>query len=113
MYGGAAFVEFSHALLSAIFILSSIPVIHPFPKAMMQIYTTDKTSPRAFGWLWFMRLVGIIFTLIVLGIAAGDIADFHNASCSAPSKLSFNLAVVRWPQDFVIPPPELKLTPMI
>jgi len=60
----------------------------------MQTYTTDKTSPRAFGWLWFIRLLAMIFTLIVLGITAGDIADFHKATCSAPSRLNFNLAVV-------------------
>ncbi|KAK4694963.1 hypothetical protein P7C71_g2698, partial [Lecanoromycetidae sp. Uapishka_2] len=59
----------------------------------MQVYTTDKRSPRGFGWLWFIRLVAVIFTLIVLGITAGDITDFHGASCSAPSRLSFNLAV--------------------
>ena len=64
----------------------------------MQIYTTDKSSPRGFGWLWFLRLLAIFFTLVVLGITVRDVADFHSASCSAPSRLGYNLAVVCLPR---------------
>lgn len=59
----------------------------------MQIYTSDKTSPRSFPWLWYLRLVALILTFIVLGITASNTATFHNIGCDAPGRLSFNLAV--------------------
>ena len=61
----------------------------------MQIYTSDKTSPRSFPWLWYIRLVALVITLIVLGITAANIATFHNIGCDAPARLLYNLAVVR------------------
>ena len=60
----------------------------------MQLYTSDKTSPRSFKWLWFLRLVALLITLIVLGITASNTATFHNIGCDAPPKLLYNLAVV-------------------
>ena len=60
----------------------------------MQLYTSDKTSPRSFKWLWFIRLVALIVTIIVLGITASNTATFHNIGCDAPARLSYNLAVV-------------------
>ena len=66
----------------------------------MQIYTTDKTSPRGFSWIWFIRLFQIVITLVVLAITAANVTSFHDIGCSAPSKLSFNLAVVRFPPEF-------------
>lgn len=59
----------------------------------MQIYTSDKTTPRSFPWLWYLRLVAIIGTLIVLAITAQNSATFHNIGCDAPGRLNFNLAV--------------------
>ncbi|CAD6580762.1 MAG: hypothetical protein ASARMPRED_000320 [Alectoria sarmentosa] len=59
----------------------------------MQIYTSDKTSARSFPWLWYLRLVALIFTFIVLGITASNSATFHSIGCDAPGKLSYNLAV--------------------
>lgn len=60
----------------------------------MQIYTSDKTTPRSFPWLWYLRLVAIIGTLIVLAITAQNSATFHSIGCDAPGRLNFNLAVV-------------------
>ncbi|KAK3177997.1 hypothetical protein OEA41_000129 [Lepraria neglecta] len=59
----------------------------------MQIYTSDKTSPRSFPWLWFVRLPAIIFSIIVLGITASDASKWGSWECSIPSKLGYNIAV--------------------
>ena len=64
------------------------------------IYTRDKTSPRAFPWIWFIRLAQIFVTIIVLGITAANAASFGNTyygsnSCSVPGKLAWNIACVR------------------
>ncbi|KAL8668265.1 MAG: hypothetical protein Q9168_007103 [Polycauliona sp. 1 TL-2023] len=61
-----------------------------FPKIKM--YTGDKTSDRCFPWLWFVRLVQMLVTIIVLGITASSASDFSTLSCSVPSKLGFNIA---------------------
>lgn len=60
----------------------------------MQIYTSDKTSPRSFKGLWYIRFVALVITMIVLGITAANTASFHNIGCDAPARLSYNLAVV-------------------
>lgn len=60
----------------------------------MQVYTSDKTSPRSFTWLWFIRIAAIVFSIIVLGVTANAEAAFGNSGCNAPAKLSYNLAVV-------------------
>ena len=59
------------------------------------VYTRDRTSPRAFRWIWFIRLVQIFVTLAVLGITAANAASFDSISCSVPGKLAWNLACVR------------------
>ena len=60
----------------------------------MHVYTSDKASPRSFPWLWYVRLVALIITWIVLGITASNTATFHNIGCDTPGRLSYNLAVV-------------------
>jgi len=59
------------------------------------IYTRDKTSPRAFRWIWFIRILQIFVTLFILAITAANTASFGNASCGVPGKLAWNLACVR------------------
>lgn len=61
----------------------------------MNVYTSDKTSPRAFQWIWFIRLLQITVSVVVLGITAANIASFHAISCTPPGKLDYNLACVR------------------
>lgn len=56
------------------------------------IYTRDKTSPRGFRWIWFIRVLQIWITLAVLGITASNAASFKDYSCSVPGKLAWNLA---------------------
>ena len=60
----------------------------------MQIYASDKTSPRSFPWLWYIRLVALVVTLIVVGITVWNTASFSSAGCDAPARLLYNLAVV-------------------
>ena len=60
----------------------------------MQLYTSDKTSPRSFKQLWYIRLVALVITLIVLGITAANAATFNSIGCDAPGRLLYNLAVV-------------------
>ena len=60
----------------------------------MQIYTTDKTSPRGAPYLWYLRIPAIAFSVVVLGITANDSSAFGSIACNAPAKLSYNLAVV-------------------
>lgn len=60
----------------------------------IEVYTSDKTSPRSFGWQWYLRLAAIVLTLIVLGITAANTSDFHKLGCNPPSKLGYNTAVV-------------------
>lgn len=61
------------------------------------IYTKDKTSPRAFRWIWYIRIFQILVTLVVLAITAANAASFENESCSVPGKLAWNLACVGRP----------------
>ncbi|KAI9807979.1 MAG: hypothetical protein M1825_005286 [Sarcosagium campestre] len=51
-------------------------------------YTQPKWLP-----LWILRIVQLVFSIIVLGLAASDAADWKKSECSIPAKLSFNLAV--------------------
>ncbi|KAI4280292.1 MAG: hypothetical protein L6R38_004570 [Xanthoria sp. 2 TBL-2021] len=57
-----------------------------------KFYTSDKTSERCFPWLWFVRLVQMLVTIIVLAIAASSASDFTSLSCSVPSKLAYTIA---------------------
>ncbi|KAL8996917.1 MAG: hypothetical protein Q9169_003676 [Polycauliona sp. 2 TL-2023] len=61
-----------------------------FPKIKM--YISDKTSERCFPWLWFVRLVQMLVTIIVLAITASSASDFSSIGCSVPSKLGYNIA---------------------
>ncbi|KAL9038738.1 MAG: hypothetical protein Q9180_002951 [Flavoplaca navasiana] len=56
------------------------------------VYVSDKTSERCFPWLWFVRLLQMLITIIVLGIVASSASDFGSLSCSVPSKLGYNIA---------------------
>lgn len=56
----------------------------------------DKNAPRAFSWIWFIRIVQIVFAFIVLGLAARDSHDLLDAQCQVTSKIAFNLACVRY-----------------
>ncbi|KAL8946709.1 MAG: hypothetical protein Q9222_006933 [Ikaeria aurantiellina] len=58
----------------------------------LNIYTRDKTSERAFPWLWNVRLLQLFITIIVLGITASNAGDFSSIGCSVPSKLGYNIA---------------------
>ncbi|KAL8773678.1 MAG: hypothetical protein Q9209_001444 [Squamulea sp. 1 TL-2023] len=57
-----------------------------------KMYTSDKTSERGFPWLWFVRLLQMLVTVIVLAITASNASDFTSLSCSVPSKLGYNIA---------------------
>ncbi|KAL8846777.1 MAG: hypothetical protein Q9221_008158 [Calogaya cf. arnoldii] len=57
-----------------------------------KFYTSDKTSERCFPWLWFVRLVQLLVTIIILAITASSASDFTSLSCSVPSKLGYNIA---------------------
>ncbi|CAF9932725.1 MAG: hypothetical protein HETSPECPRED_008437 [Heterodermia speciosa] len=56
------------------------------------VHTSDKTSPRGFRWIWFLRLAEILLSLVVLGLAARSIAGFTAGGCSVPGKIAWNLA---------------------
>ena len=58
----------------------------------------DKTAPRGFPWLWFIRIGQLVLTLLVLALAAAKSATFSNYGCSIKAKLGFNLATVRFPR---------------
>ncbi|KAL8714515.1 MAG: hypothetical protein Q9220_001463 [cf. Caloplaca sp. 1 TL-2023] len=58
----------------------------------LNIYTSDRTSERAFPWLWFVRLLQLFVTIIVLGVTASNASDFSSIGCSVPSKLGYNIA---------------------
>lgn len=53
---------------------------------------TDKTAPRGFKWIWYIRIVQLLGTLIVIGLAALHASLWSN--CSVPSKIAWNLACV-------------------
>ena len=54
---------------------------------------TDKTAPRGFKLIWYIRIVQIIGTLVVLGLAG--LNAYGWSECSVPSKIAWNLACVR------------------
>ncbi|KAL8688031.1 MAG: hypothetical protein Q9218_005955 [Villophora microphyllina] len=58
----------------------------------LTIYTSDRTSPRCFPWLWFVRLLQLLVTIIVLAIAASNASELSSIDCSVPSKLGYNIA---------------------
>ena len=61
------------------------------------LHTTDKTSPRSFPWIWFLRLAQFFISLLVLAVTAAAIALLVGPSdggCSVPGKMGWNLACV-------------------
>lgn len=61
----------------------------------VNIYTTDKVSPRCFPWLWFVRIGQMLLTIIILALTASNAYDFSSRlACSVPSKLGYNIAAV-------------------
>lgn len=60
---------------------------------------SDKSAPRGFSWIWFIRFAQLVLSMIVLGLAAWNISDLKSLHCDAPSKMAFNVACVRiaWP----------------
>lgn len=58
---------------------------------------TDKAAPRGFPWMWYIRFVQILLTLIVLAVAAQVAAAINNGDtgdCHVPSKVAWNIVCV-------------------
>lgn len=63
--------------------------------AGLNIYTTDKVSPRCFPWLWFVRIAQMVLTIIILAIASSNAQDFSSIpGCNVPSRIGYNIAAV-------------------
>lgn len=60
----------------------------------LNMYTSDRTSPRSFPWLWYVRLLQMVVTIIILAITALDASVFSGIGCNVPSKLDYNIAAV-------------------
>lgn len=60
----------------------------------------DKSAPRAFSWIWYIRIAQIFFTGIVIILAGVDANRW--SSCSVPGKIAWNLACVREPMVMVL-----------
>ncbi|KAL8661013.1 MAG: hypothetical protein Q9202_005993 [Teloschistes flavicans] len=58
----------------------------------LNIYTSDKTSPRCFPWLWFVRLLQMVITIIILALTAANAGSFSSIGCNVPSRLGYNIA---------------------
>lgn len=59
--------------------------------------STDKSAPRGFPWIWHIRLVQILLTLIILAVAARVAAAISNGDdgdCHVPPKVAWNIACV-------------------
>ncbi|KAG7005760.1 hypothetical protein G7Y79_00018g045670 [Physcia stellaris] len=50
------------------------------------VHTTDKTSPRGFPWIWFLRIAQAFISLVVLGLAATHISTLNDLGCSVPGR---------------------------
>ena len=79
-------------LLFRSFPLSSLCHVKMNPR--FSVHTADKTSPRGFNWIWFLRLAEIVVSLIVLSLAARDIAGLSSLGCNVPGKMAWNMACV-------------------
>ena len=53
-----------------------------------------REGDRGFPWLWFVRAVGLVVTIITLGLTATGAASFSSLGCTSPGKLNYNIAVV-------------------
>lgn len=59
--------------------------------------STDKSAPRGFPWMWYIRFVQILLTLIVIAVAARVAAAISNGDggdCHVPHKVAWNIACV-------------------
>lgn len=57
--------------------------------------STDKSAPRGFTWMWYIRFVQILLTLIVIAVAAKVAAAISNGGdCHVPPKVAWNIACV-------------------
>ena len=55
-----------------------------------------REGDRCFPWLWFVRAIGLVFTIITLGLTAAAVNSFGAIACDSPAKLNYNVAVVRF-----------------
>ena len=55
---------------------------------------TDRSAPRGFPYIWYIRLVQIFFSLIVLAISAANASSLNSIACGVPGKLGYNIACV-------------------
>lgn len=55
-----------------------------------------REGDRGYPWLWFVRAIGLVVTIITLGLTATGAASFHTIACDSPAKLNYNIAVVRF-----------------
>lgn len=59
--------------------------------------STDKSAPRGFPWMWYIRFVQVLLTLIVIAVAARVAATISNGDgddCHAPHKVVWNIVCV-------------------
>lgn len=61
----------------------------------------DKSAPRAFPWIWYIRLVQIFLSVVVLGLAAANASALADITCGVPAKLGYNIACVWLSRDFL------------
>ncbi|MCJ1463745.1 OTU domain containing [Pseudocyphellaria aurata] len=55
---------------------------------------TEQTVQRAFPWIWFIRLLQIFITILVLVLASIDANSVKNFAddCGVPSRIAYNIA---------------------
>lgn len=59
--------------------------------------STDKSTPRGFPWMWYIRFAQVLLTLIVIAVAARVAATISNGDgddCNVPHKLVWNIVAV-------------------
>lgn len=59
--------------------------------------STDKSAPRGFYWMWYIRFAQILLTLIVVAVAATVAAAISNGDggdCHVPRKVVWNIVCV-------------------
>lgn len=57
----------------------------------------DYTYIRVEKGLYWSRVIQLIFTFIILGLAGDNASGWHSLGCTTPSKLSVNIACINWP----------------
>lgn len=58
---------------------------------------TDKSAPRGFPWMWYIRVAQIVLTLIIVAVAARVAAGIGNGDdgdCHVPGKVVWNILCV-------------------